>query len=277
MKAATVSTFIASRFGLDGGAMFGALPKSLWQRRIVPDEKNRIPLVARLMCVAIGDHCLLVDAGMGTFWSEKLADIYALSDNQRALQEEFPNLSTIVLTHLHLDHAGGVTTANEAGEAVAAVSGLEFVVSRAQKKYVQSPSVREAGSYRDCDQQIIFNAEQFGNTLRLVDDGEEVTPGVTVHQVNGHTEGMLWVKAVCDGTTYAFMSDLVPTSHHLHVPDVMGYDICPRTTVDEKQRVLSQAADEGWILVFPHDPDIAACTICRDDRNRFAVDQVVDI
>lgn len=248
-------------FRLDGGAMFGAVPKALWERWIAPDEKNRIPMATRSLIV---DHeesgrRLLVDVGCGDKYTEKTREIFALSEGPYRPVE---GVTDVLLTHLHFDHAGGVSSRD--GEAlVPNYPGAVHYVSRANLENARRPNVRERASYLAENVDALDQVE-----TRLLEDGQEVWPGIVATQAHGHTSGLQWVLLEGEFGGLAFPSDLIPTAHHLPAHYTMGYDLCAETAMREKADFLARAAARDWMLVFQHDPAVAMGRVELDASGR---------
>lgn len=260
-----LSAIVTENFALDGGAMFGSVPKTLWSKTIVPDEKNRIPMACRVLIVRTGERTVLVDVGCGSKWSAKERDIYAIEPQlSKPLAEQVPGVTDIVLTHLHFDHAGGISERGEDGELRLTFPRARVYCSRRNYDHARSPGIRERASYLADNIAILEQAD-----LVLTDDGDEVLPGLSLHQSHGHTHGLQWVKVSAGGATAVFPSDLMPTAHHVPLPWVMGYDLCAETTMREKEQFLAAAAEEEWAVVFEHDRDTAAGIVGRDERGRY--------
>lgn len=253
-----VELIVHGTFMLDGGAMFGSVPKPLWSRLIAPDELNRIPMVARSLIIEAGDRRILVDTGCGDKWDAKSRKIFAFDSYAPELGE----ITDVVLSHLHFDHAGGVSR-YDGDRLVPSFPEARHHVSRANLENARNPNVRERASYLKENLDPLREVD-----LRLTEDGGEIVPGITVHQVHGHTRGLQWLKLETDEGVIAFPSDLFPTSHHLPIPYVMGYDICAATAMEEKQSFIEQAVKQDWLVVFQHDPQVPAAAVAFDDRNR---------
>jgi glyoxylase-like metal-dependent hydrolase (beta-lactamase superfamily II) len=244
------------RFGLDGGAMFGIVPRPLWSRAITADEKNRI------------------DTGMGTKWGDKEAGIYALSHPKGSLLSQLADaglpaesITDVLLTHLHFDHAGGLTKAGPKGPTATFPQATHWV-QRENWSWAHHPSDRDAGSYRQ--ENFAFLASPGGPELRLIDGNATLFDAITVMPLRGHTPGMQALRFDVDGRTLLYAADLIPTSHHLPIAWVMGYDVNPLDSVDEKRWLLGDAAKHGWVLAYEHDADVAFSRVAVDDRGRFS-------
>ncbi len=268
----SVHLLTESMFGLDGGAMFGIIPKPLWNRTNPGDDGNRIDLACRCLLVQYADRNVLVDVGIGTKWSDKERGIYKIGAQDPAMATALGgfgltpgDIDDVVLTHLHFDHAGGVSHVDSEGAVQPTFANAKHWVQRKNWGWANSPSARDGGSYRTID----FDFFERGETeLELVDGPAEILPGIEVFPMNGHTFGMQIVKVTTPDGVWVHLADLVPTSSHLRDPYVMGYDLQPLVTVEEKRAVLYDAARHDWWLVFEHDPTIASAQIEMDERGR---------
>jgi glyoxylase-like metal-dependent hydrolase (beta-lactamase superfamily II) len=256
-------------YRLDGGAMFGTVPKTIWSRLIPADGENCIRLATRSLVVDAGERVFLADIGCGEKWTDKLRAIYGIRNLPPAESGFDPGRVTdIVLSHLHFDHSGGISRYKPG-------SGTEVELSCPQARvHVQAdnyetardPNPRERASYLKENVEILEQAD-----LHLTRGAEEITPGLWVHQNNGHTRGQQWLEVRSGGESVVFPSDLVPTSRHLPLPYTMGYDMAAETLLEEKESFLSRAVAANWIVVFVHDPDVPAGRVCLDEKGRFAL------
>jgi glyoxylase-like metal-dependent hydrolase (beta-lactamase superfamily II) len=256
------------RFGLDGGAMFGIVPKPLWQRRIPADERNRIPLAMRCLLAVGNDRVILVDNGLGDKYDAKFADIYAVDHSTYTLKKSLSevglgvsDVTDVILTHLHFDHCGGSTRFNR-GNVEVAFPNATFHVQRRQWDWAADPNPRERNSFLEENLTPLAKSGQ----LALVDGAAELFPGVEVLPVDGHTRGMQLVKFFDQHKTLVFVADLLPTAAHIPEAWVMAYDLWPMTTMKEKKSFLSEAGAEGWYLFFEHDPSIEVARLEMSDR-----------
>ncbi|MBX2993886.1 MAG: MBL fold metallo-hydrolase [Bdellovibrionaceae bacterium] len=260
------------QFGLDGGAMFGTVPKVLWEQSNPPDEKNRIPMEARALLLKGSKHKILIDTGNGSDFVAKYGDkvggkfseIYAVDQNGPSLLKSLAghgvkpeDVTHVILTHLHFDHAGGATTEKN-GEIVATFPKAKYYVQRANFETATKPNIREKASYLAPNFEPLMKA----GVLELLDgDKADLLPGVSVQVSNGHTRGQQVVK-VSDGTnTLLYCGDVIPTSSHVRLPWVMGYDLEPLRLIEEKATFLEPASSENWYLYFEHDPYCDAATV----------------
>jgi glyoxylase-like metal-dependent hydrolase (beta-lactamase superfamily II) len=247
-----------TEFGLDGGAMFGVVPRALWSKACPPDDQNRIRMNMNCLFIEAGPERILIDTGIGDKWSEKQASMYAIR-RQRPLAESVQVITgysadevTIVAnTHLHFDHAGGNTRLDPNGKAVPTFPNARYLVSRAEYEHAESPHERDRASYMPENWRPVKESGQ----LELKDDVYEIVPGLIMETVTGHSRTMQCVRLVRNGQTLYSFADIVPMRAHVPLPWIMGYDLFPVETLEAKRRLLPQAADEGWLCFFYHDPD----------------------
>lgn len=268
-----VSAHNFGNFRLDGGAMFGPVPKNLWAKMIVPDELNRIPLATRALIVRDRSRVFLLDLGCGDKWSEKLRKIYAIETNSLSQSGIDPDsITDIILTHLHFDHCGGISKANQAGELIPAYPKAQVILQRANYQNGCNPNLRERASYLKENVQILAQVK-----LLLTDDSQEIYPDLWVHRCDGHTKGLQIIELRDGARSLFYLSDLAPTSHHLPLPYTMGYDMCAETAINEKTLWLEKAAKNDSIVVFEHDVTVAAATIEIDSRGHYAVKEQLSL
>ncbi len=263
---------VTSRFRLDGGSMFGVIPKALWEPEAPADELNRIELAVNSLVVRTGEKAVLVEPGMGMKYDGKRRDIYALEtlDAAEAVSEAGVNPSDVDLvvpTHLHLDHAGGLTYRDGSGALTVAFPRAGLVVQEAEWEAAISPGPLEKASYNPDD---YVPLERQG-LLRIVSGDVEVLPGVRVELTAGHTRGHQVVRMGEGGEEALFLGDIVPTTAHLELRWLMAWDIEPRVVYEHKRRLLEDAARRGVICFFPHDPKIAGCRLEARGRSGFRV------
>jgi glyoxylase-like metal-dependent hydrolase (beta-lactamase superfamily II) len=251
---------------LDGGAMFGVVPKPLWSRRIDADDRNRIPLAMRCLLVEHGDGPVLIDTGIGNKEQDKFRDIYGvenageagptqLDDALAAVGFSAGDVRYVINTHLHFDHAGGNTSvpfdaAPDAAPQVA-FTNATYMVQAGELDFGMQANERTAGSYLPKNFAPITEAERW----RLLPGDEEILPGIRAVVTPGHVPHHQSILVTDAGETACFLGDLVPTTAHLPLPWIMGYDLEPLVTLESKRRLLGRAEAEGWILVFEHDPE----------------------
>ncbi len=251
---ARVSLLSDGHIALDGGAMFGVVPRVVWEKRDPPDERNRVTLGLNVALVESGGKRVLVDTGMGDRWSEKEVRMYridrsaTLLDGLRGQGLSPDDVDVVINTHLHFDHSGGNTRLVD-GRVRPTFPRARYVVQRGEWEDATHPHERSRASYRADDFVPVAEAGQ----LDLVEGETEVAPGVRVVPVGGHTTHHQMAVVADGGATLVVPTDLVPTASHLPLPFVMGYDLFPVATMEAKRRLLAAAADGGWTMVFYHD------------------------
>jgi len=246
---------------LDGGAMFGVVPRPLWERRIPPDERHRIPLALRCLLIEAPEALVLVDTGIGNKESTRFKDLYGVSNEGEPTRLEdairaagfTPDDVDIVLdTHLHFDHAGGNTVLLPDGAVVPAFPRARYVVQAGELAFAHSANERIRASYLGHN----FEPVSSSGLWELAVGEAEVTRGVRVLPTPGHTPHHQSVLVESDGETACFLADVCPTSAHLPLPWIMGYDLEPLVTLESKRGLWTRARSEGWLLVFEHDPEV---------------------
>lgn len=255
-------------FRLDGGAMFGVVPRNLWARVNPPDDQNRIRMNMNCLFIEANDQKILIDTGIGEKWSEKHRAMYGLN-RDRSFDESLKaiagvaatDITTVINTHLHFDHAGGNTNWNDAGQAVPAFPNARYFISQAEYEHAESPSERDRASYFPENWRPMKDSGQ----LELKTPDYEVVPGLTMETYAGHNRSMQCPRLARDGKTLFGFADLVPTRAHVPYAWVMGYDLYPVETVEAKKKLLPQAAREGWTCLFYHDPDQALGRIVEEN------------
>ena len=244
---------------LDGGAMFGVVPKPLWERRIPADTRNRIPLAMRCLLIEAPQALVLVDTGLGNKENEKFCDIYGLSnrgsptrleDGIRHAGFQPSDVDIVLNTHLHFDHAGGNTFADETGEVRVSFPKARHVVQRRELDFARSRNERIRASYLAHNFEPIVQAGLWD----FVDGVAQVTKGVRVLPTPGHIPFHQSVTIESEGQVACFLADVCPTSAHLPLAWIMGYDLEPLVTLESKRGLWKRALEEDWLLVFEHDP-----------------------
>jgi glyoxylase-like metal-dependent hydrolase (beta-lactamase superfamily II) len=246
---------------LDGGAMFGVVPKPLWEQRIPADSRNRIPLALRCLLVEAPQALVLIDTGIGNKYDEKFRDIYGVSnagdptrleDGIRSVGFDPADVDIVLATHLHFDHAGGHTVADEAGTVRPAFPGARYVVQKGELDFAGSRNERIRASYLAENFEAITRA----GLWEPLESDAEVTEGVQVVPTPGHTPFHQSVLVQSDGDVACFLADVCPTSAHIPLPWIMGYDLEPLVTLESKRGLWTRALEEDWLLVFEHDPRV---------------------
>jgi len=262
-------------FWIDGGAMYGAVPKVIWEKLSPPDERNRVALRANLMLIRDGQHNILVETGLGDAIPDRWKEIYGLQKPSQLLEElnryglAPEQIDTIIPTHLHFDHSGGGVHRN--GESFRVTfPRARHIVQKKEWAVAMNPDVRSRVSYR---KEMLAPLEE-GNLLQLVDGDEEIAPGIRVHLTGGHSAGHQVVTVTSPAGTAFYTGDLIPTRHHLKTAYVPGVDIYPMETMRQKERFIEQALEQRWLVFFGHDPEIDAGYLRRDDQGRVTVESV---
>lgn len=258
---------------LDGGAMFGVVPKPLWERRNKPDDRNRIQLGMRCLLVEHESGLVLIDTGAGNKENDKFHEIYGvqnagendatqLEDGLRDLKVQPADISLVINTHLHFDHAGGNTALTADGRTVLTFPNARYVVQAGEYEYATHTNERTAASYFPHNFTPINESGRFD----FVNGEQEIVSGITVVPTPGHVPFHQGIRLENDGEVAFYVGDLVPTVAHLPLPWIMGYDVEPLVTLESKRRILKQAVDEEWILLFEHDAKVPWSRIAHDGK-----------
>jgi glyoxylase-like metal-dependent hydrolase (beta-lactamase superfamily II) len=260
-------------FKLDGGAMFGSVPKTMWEKAIPPDELNRIPMALRLILIKDSKQKrnLLVDAGIGDKWSEKMRGIYAIDDSKDSLEKSLKkhglnpeDITDVVLTHLHFDHTGGSTRADSTGKFIPSFPHAKYYLQKDNFDWALKPNPRESSSYMAENFMPLLESKQL-TLCNGVGEFEKAIrwPAVTVRLSYGHTMGLQCPLITLGDRKFFYPSDMIPTSAHVPIPWTMGYDLHIIKLMEEKEIILTEAVKDKWILVYEHDPVIAASEITK--------------
>ena len=258
---------------LDGGAMFGVVPKPLWERRIAADERNRIQLGMRCLLIEHDIGPILIDTGAGNKESDKFYDIYGvenvgspgptlLEDGLRQLGVRPDQIVMVIDSHLHFDHAGGNTTKDETGAIRPNFPKARYVVQRREYEWATHTNERTAASYFAHNFVPIHEAGLFD----FVDGEAEIVSGIRALPTPGHTPGHHGLLIESAGERAFYIADLAPTTSHLPLPWIMGYDVEPLVTLETKRRILARAVAEDWLVVFEHDATTAWAYLTQDAR-----------
>jgi glyoxylase-like metal-dependent hydrolase (beta-lactamase superfamily II) len=263
-------------FRLDGGAMFGVVPKPLWERRAPADDRNRIRLGLRPLVVR-GEKTMIIDGGIGGKMDAKSAEIYGIDRSTHTLARGLAgaglapeDIDIALATHLHFDHVGGFTERTAAGALVPAFPRARFIARTAEWEDATHPHERNRASYLAEN----FVPLQEAGVLDLRPDDGTVMPGVRVVRSGGHTMHHQVVMIESGGRTAVFAADMIPTTAHVDEPWIMGYDLYPMDTLAFKRRFVREAIDREYLVFFEHDPEVAAGYI-REKNGRKSVERVV--
>ncbi|MFN0278113.1 MAG: MBL fold metallo-hydrolase [Pyrinomonadaceae bacterium] len=272
-------------FRLDGGAMFGVVPRVLWEQVCPPDELNRVKLTMNCLFLETPTEKILIETGIGEKWSEKETAIYGIYRRKPFAQSLLEitgckpeDITIVVNTHLHFDHAGGNTVGTQAASPRAseppAVAGVltqttvkpqfpnaRYFVSQNEFHAAENPHERDRASYLSENWQPLIESSQ----LELKPDDYEAVEGLTIEQVRGHSETMQTIKLTRGGETLYGFYDMIPTRHHLPLPWIMSYDLYPTETLEYKKTILPQAVSENWLCLFYHDIEMPLCRLVVAD------------
>ena len=271
MKFGEFELFVVSdgTFRLDGGAMFGTIPKVLWERTNPADDRNRILMGLNCLLIRTRTENILVDTGLGSAYDEKFAFLYGVDKSQTDLLKSLAaagvqtaDIDKVILTHLHFDHAGGNCFQEEAGEFKPTFPNAVYYINQGELAYAKDPDPRSKPSYLPHTWEPLERQGQ----VALISGDVEVASGVTILSAPGHTPNHQIVTVKSDGLTACFLADLVPTPSHLKTHYVMGFDLDALTAMKNKEQVLKQAQAENWLLIFEHSPGVKAGYLTEDSK-----------
>jgi glyoxylase-like metal-dependent hydrolase (beta-lactamase superfamily II) len=254
------------RFGLDGGAMFGVVPKVLWEKKSPPDENNRIRMRANSLLVRAHRKNILIETGNGTKLDAKQRAIYNVQDGDPLMDSlshagvNPDQIDLVINTHLHFDHCGGNTRVVNR-RILPTFRRARYVVQRRELEHAMIPTERDRASYFPEN----FSPISKEGLWDLVDGDTEVLPGISVTRIPGHNADIQAVLITGGGKTLAFVADLFPTRHHIPLPWIMAYDLYPLQALETKRQWIPRILSAQWIVVFGHDPDVAAATLHERD------------
>ncbi|MFQ5872887.1 MAG: MBL fold metallo-hydrolase [Dehalococcoidia bacterium] len=250
----TVHVISDGTWKLDAGALFGVVPKPLWQRKVRADRRNRVQLGLNCLLIQSNNHNILVDTGVGRKEPDKVKDLYGLSTGRllKGLKDHGlgpRDVHMIILTHLHFDHVGGCTRFNGKGQVVCTFPKAKYLVQKADWDEANNPNERNAAGYHRDDFEPILTSKQ----LELLDGDSEIIKGVQALLTGGHSAGHQVIIAGTGRYKAVLLGDLIATSHHLPLPYITAFDTHPMDTLQKKKEILIQAEKEGWLLIFSHD------------------------
>lgn len=265
----TIHIIDSGRFALDGGAMFGVIPKPLWERTNKPDTSNRITLATRNLLLSSGTRNILIDTGMGEKWDEKSRDIYCIDSQNFSMKNALAkvgftpsDITDVFLTHLHFDHTGG-STIFEGNKIVPAFPNAKYYVSQRNLEWALEPTERDKGSYL---KENFVPLLECGVLVTLPPNQQFFDDEIEIIHFNGHTFSQQLVRIFDSSASLFYSADLFPTSAHIPLPYIMGYDLQPLITLQEKKWLLPKAIEENWFLFFEHDPQTAYATVVKTDK-----------
>jgi glyoxylase-like metal-dependent hydrolase (beta-lactamase superfamily II) len=249
-----VRIFSDGLFRLDGGAMFGIVPKVLWEKQKPADDRNRVTMDMNCLLIRDADHVVLVETGAGPKLTSRQKQIFGIEDPPRLLEElaglgvRPDDVTLVVNTHLHFDHCGG-NTYRDGERVVPTFPRASYVFQRLEWLDAMAPNERTRGSYLPDD----YAPLEAAGKLELIDESVEILPGIRLDRVQGHTRGTQTVRVSDGGSTLFFSSDFMPDRHHLPLPWIPAFDLFPLDTLAAKKLILRRAVDERWIVAFTHD------------------------
>ncbi len=265
------------RIGLDGGAMFGVVPKVLWERSNPADDKNRVELTTRQLLLQSDSKKIIVDTGIGEYWDDKFSKIYRIDHTQYNLTQSLEkmglkpdDITDVILTHLHFDHTGGSTNLVD-GRWQPAFTNATYHVQKKHYEWAVEPCDKDRASF--VSERFVPLREE--GVLNLLAGETDFDDNIAFILIDGHTFSQQMVKISDGSDTLLYCADLMPFHTHINIPYIMAYDLQPLKTLEEKKRVLHIAAAENWKLFFEHDPDVAAITI-KQVNGGFIVEEVFD-
>ncbi|MBH31236.1 MAG: MBL fold metallo-hydrolase [Candidatus Marinimicrobia bacterium] len=273
-----VTTLITSRFGLDGGSMFGVIPKSIWDKNAAVDSDNRISLVTRSLLIRGDGRIILVDTGSGDKWDGKMKNILAIDPTETNITDTLAQhavlpdeVTDVICTHLHFDHSGG-NTRIEGDQTIPTFPNATYHLQRDNWEWASSPTEKDRGSYRSENWEAITENGMFN----LLEAKEPIFDNIKLHLTHGHTPGQMHPILTEGEKTLFFAGDLFPTRLHFRLPCIMAFDNEPLKTLMEKKEVLRRASDEGWIIILAHDPDCEAVKVYAQG-DRFQIEKVFNL
>ena len=262
-------------FGLDGGAMFGIIPKPLWSKSNPADEQNRVSLNARNLLLVSDSRKILIDTGIGSDWDEKFIRNYRLDQSEKTMSNSFnkhsiktDEITDVLLTHLHFDHTGGSTYLKD-GKWIPTFPNAKYYVQKKHFEWALNPTDRDRGSFI----QNRFLPLHNEGLLNFIDGEIQFDDEIEFITINGHTSFQQMIKVHDSSNTVLYCGDLFPFTSHIPIPYVMGYDLQPIVTVQEKKKILPLAIEQNWKLFFEHDPEVVMATVA-ESQGKFSIDKV---
>ncbi len=250
-----IFSIVENSFKIDGGAMFGVVPRIIWQKVYPPDENNMVKLDINLLLIKTDGENILIDAGMGDALSERQKKVFGIeraSNLEKKLSEHHlapEDINLVLLTHLHADHAGGVISLDKNGRKVPRFPNARHVVQIKEWEEAMHPDERTSATYFTSNLRILEEEK----LLELIDGEDEVATGIKLINTGGHTPGHQAVLIEDGGDKILWAGDIIPSTHHLRIPYVAAVDLFPRETMEQKKRFLRMCSEDGWILAFDHD------------------------
>lgn len=272
-----LTTIHSGYFKLDGGAMFGIVPRTLWQRVNPPDEKNLCTWALRPMLIEVDARKILIDTGMGDKQDEKFRSYFEPHGDESLIPSLQKNMlqpeeiTDVFLTHLHFDHVGGAVKYDKKGNLVPTFPNATYWSNEKQWAHALQPNMKEKASFL----QENFVPLKKSGQLKFIDvqrDRVEWMPNLEIQFSYGHTEALMALHIQLPDRKIIYCADMMPASYHIKMPWIMSYDIRPLVTLEEKEALITEAVDKGDILFFEHDPQFACAKLKRDERGRILFD-----
>jgi glyoxylase-like metal-dependent hydrolase (beta-lactamase superfamily II) len=262
-------------FRLDGGAMFGVIPRPLWERVAPPDGRNRILMAMNSLLIRAAGKWILLETGAGDKWDAKRTEIYAFKGPPRLLDKlqthgvSLEKIDIVINTHLHFDHCGWNTRV-VSGKVVPTFPNARYIVQRGELEHARDPNDRDRASYFVEN----FMPMEASRQWALLDGDAEVVPGVELLRVPGHNRDMMCARLTGGGKTVFFFADLIPTAAHVPFPWIMGYDLYPLTTLENKKKWVPLAARDGWLVIFGHEP-VTPAGYLMEQQGKYVLEPVM--
>ncbi len=270
----------AGMFKLDGGAMFGIIPKRMWQKLSTPDENNLCTWSMRCLYIEDGNRKILVDTGMGDKQDEKFRSIfepfgeYSLLNSLAKEGVDPSDITDVFLTHLHFDHCGGAVTRTSDGKLVPTFKNATYWSTKRHWDWAMNPNYREQASFLKEN----FVPLQEAGVLKFIEvDGQELIPGINIEFLFGHTEEMMGLFIHANEKDFYYCADLIPSSYHIGLPYIMAYDLRPLETLKEKTKILEWAVAKKAYLLLEHDPSEGCVSVNKDERGRIVIDRYISL
>jgi len=276
-----VSVIKTGFFKLDGGAMFGVVPKKMWKKLNPPDDNNMCTWAMRCLLVETGDRKILIDTGFGNKQDAKFRSHFephgedSLIGSIKNLGLSPEEITDVFLTHFHFDHVGGAVKHDEKSKLIASFPDATYWTNQAHYDSAYTPNAREKASFLKEN----FVPLKEANQLKMIDveEGVEFLPGFNVRFVYGHTEAMMLPQIKVNGKTIVYCADLFPSAGHIRLPYVMAYDMRPMNTMEEKKILSAEAIENDYILFFEHDPVNECATLKRNEKGRIVLDKTMTL